>query len=563
LFLKVKQQRGGESDGAEEVGGDDGFGVRGIGAGEEVFRAHDAGVVDDDVERREVGGEFLSECLDGGGIFDVESGRGDAGVGLGGLVEDLLTTAGDDDFIAELVECLCEAAADAGAAAGDEDGVATGFHESSPGLAVAGQISTACSKVMEPVFTEVKRNCVIELSGNWMWTRVKGFQRRDVTEVRRFWHTCGMVRVGGFGLRWLSAACGLGTLLWVPGLAWACCGTLLQAQEQTPQKNEPIHTLHVYTNLVQVPTVVLGPNRDRIKRTIPENRFSVSIDSGPWFPATHVRQEGDDAISLSILLDVSGHGADLMPKMADAIAGLSPTMLHAKDHVSIYALDCSLIRSTNDVPADSESLRTGVNAVLQSWMLRKQNKTEKSCKQSIHLWDSLAYVINELYRLPGRRVVLVVSDGEDQESLHKWNEVREFAQATGSAVFGMSYVPAYATDLRSRFIVRTTESPFLSVCELSGGMIFTTSTTSLQKMLEQFVRTVRERYIVEFPRPSNSTPGAHGMEVKIAGGGGDFIRSAGVSMPIPDPKVAADPTTVSAGPSRAPEQGTRREMKPQ
>lgn len=373
-----------------------------------------------------------------------------------------------------------------------------------------------------------------------------------------------MARVGRFEFRYcLPAVRALRVLFCIAGFALIYGGVLLRAQDQPAPKDEAIHTLHVYTNLVQVPTVVLGRHRERIQRTIPEKKFSVSIDSGPWFRATHVRQEGEDAISLSILLDVSGHGADLMPKMADAIAGLSPAMLHAKDHVSIYALECSLVRTTNDLPADADSLRTGVNAALQSWMLRKQNKSEKDCKQSIHLWDSLAYVINELYLLPGRRVILVVSDGEDQGSLHKWNEVRVFAQATGSAVFGMTYAPPYAADARSGLMVRTTEDPFLAVCELSGGMIFNTPVYELPKMLGQFVTTVRERYIVEFPRPSNSTPGVHGMEVKITGEPIDFIRSAGVSMPIPDPKVLADPTTVSAGPSRAPEQGTRQPMKPQ
>jgi hypothetical protein len=40
----------------------------------------------------------------------------------------LFAAAGDDDFVAELMEGLRKAAADTGAAAGDEDGVAGGFH---------------------------------------------------------------------------------------------------------------------------------------------------------------------------------------------------------------------------------------------------------------------------------------------------------------------------------------------------------------------------------------------------------------------------------------------------
>ncbi len=46
--------------------------------------------------------------------------------------------------------------------------------------------------------------------------------------------------------------------------------------------------------------------------------------SGPWFRATHVRQQGDDALSLTVLLDVSGTEGSLMPKMAEAIAALTP-----------------------------------------------------------------------------------------------------------------------------------------------------------------------------------------------------------------------------------------------
>ena len=63
-------------------------------------------------------------------------------------------------------------------------------------------------------------------------------------------------------------------------------------------------------------------------------------------------RKGDDPISLSILLDVSGDAAELMAKMTDAIAALRRCLFIAKDHVSIYALDCSLVRSLNDVPAD-------------------------------------------------------------------------------------------------------------------------------------------------------------------------------------------------------------------
>ena len=368
----------------------------------------------------------------------------------------------------------------------------------------------------------------------------------------------GMTWKGCLPLRCFSVAQSLRFLLCLCGLALAQSEVAFAVQQEPTAREEPIPTLHVYTNLIQLPTLVLDPQRRPLKEPIAANRFSVSIDSGPWFRATHVRQEGDDPISLSILLDVSGDSSELMANMNTAIGDLAPDGLHAKDHVSIYSLDCSLVQSLNDVPAESEKLKIAVNEALQTWM-----EPEVKCQQSIHLWDALARVVADSSKLPGRRVVLAVSDGRDQGSVRSWNEVRDQSEATGVAIFGVTYSPFEAKDLQSRFVGWSSEDPFHSVCELSGGMVLLSTTKSLEFTLHRFVTLVRERYIVEFPRPANATSGKHVKEVRIAHSK-DFIRPAGISVPIPDAAVLNDPTTVPSDPSRTPVVGTRKPMsKPQ
>jgi hypothetical protein len=187
----------------------------------------------------------------------------------------------------------------------------------------------------------------------------------------------------------------------------------------------------VYTNLVQVPTLVLQGNRQPLQTQISEKRFSVSIDSGPWFQVTHVRLEGNDPISMSILLDTNAK--DFMPGISDEIAALAPTWLTARDHVSIYAMDCNLVRSLNDVQANSASLKVGVDAALKSWTMRR-GKKDSTCKRSVSLWDTVGYMATELSKLPGRRVILMVSDGRDRGSARSWDEVRRYLQAEGIAL---------------------------------------------------------------------------------------------------------------------------------
>jgi hypothetical protein len=399
--------------------------------------------------------------------------------------------------------------------------------------------------------------------------RGRGRRLREVGNLGRggawslqlaFWHTFGMARFGGLGSWCRSMGRGGRFLLFGVGLVAGWGGAAL-AQDVGTQEDEPIHTLHVYTNLMQIPTLVLGPNRERLDKPIAESRFSVSIDSGPWFRATHVRREGDDPISLSILLDVRGDSSELMPRIADAISGLAPLSLQARDRVSIYVLDCSFSQTLEDAPAGQDDLKRAVDSALQMWSYRRQKKHESDCKPSSRLWDALTSIIlDPVYHLPGRRVVLALTDGSDKGSTSTWNYVRVLAQSAGVAIFGVVDVPPHLTGSWER----SREDPFNSVCQLSGGTIFMTNEADLAETLKRFTQTVRERYIVEFPRPLNSTPGEHGLHVKIEKSKDDFIRSAGISVPMPDPAVLADPTTVPSDPTLTPELGTRKVMtKPQ
>jgi hypothetical protein len=348
----------------------------------------------------------------------------------------------------------------------------------------------------------------------------------------------------GFRTRWVAWC-------FLCGVCFASGWAPLAAQDAS------VRTLHAYADTIQIPVLVLSGKHEPIQ-PVAADRFSVSLDGGPQFRATHVRLEGDDPISLSILIDVSEPQAELLPKIGDAIAGLAPLSLRPQDHVSVFALDCSLIRTLNDVPSDPERLKRRVDAALQPWRDRG-HKFGAECKQTVHLWDALALVTAQLSKLPGRRVILAVTDGGDLGSIHTWNELRRFAQASGVAIFGLS--DEFSESSRLRFQNIGQENPFNSVCELSGGLWFTASKKGLANKLKWFTDIVRGRYIVEFPRPLNGAIGLHNLSVSIANSHA-FVRSSGVSVPIADPAVLADPTTVPSDPALAPELGNHRVLTP-
>ncbi len=83
-------------------------------------------------------------------------------------------------------------------------------------------------------------------------------------------------------------------------------------------------------------------------------------------------------------------------------------------------------------------MKWGVDNALESWKLRKKQK--QTCDQNIHLWDGLADVVVETSTRPGRRVILAITDGHDRGSKWDWKVVTNFAQSTGTAVFGLNYL---------------------------------------------------------------------------------------------------------------------------
>jgi hypothetical protein len=192
-----------------------------------------------------------------------------------------------------------------------------------------------------------------------------------------------------------------------------------------------------------------------------------------------------------------------------------------------------------------------VDEDLQSWVNRGRRGQKRACANPLNLWDALRFVTYELSNRPGRRVILAVTNGYDGGSKHPWNELRTFAQASGVTIFGLAYWGSYPP------LVYRFENPFNSVCELSGGMVMLADEKSVAKKLKSFTALLRGRYIVEFPRPLNGTVGEHNLIVKIDKSDA-FIRPAGISVPIADPALMADPTTIPPDPSQIPAMGKRR-----
>ena len=325
-------------------------------------------------------------------------------------------------------------------------------------------------------------------------------------------------------------------------------------QADVPIPSGPMYTLHVFTNLIQLPTLVLHPNLTPIASLTPA-QFSLSVDNGPVFHPTKIRTEGEDPITIGLLLDVGGSQASLNRVIAAAMAGLAPLSLTPRDHVAVFAFDC-LIAAARGVPqASAETLSANIEAAMNKLIVHGHSVVP-ACNNKHHVLDAIATVARAISTVPGRRIILAVTDGYDRGSKNTWREVHQFALNFSISIFGLQ-TDGYLPDPFQVTERRASEDAFSLLCNESGGLALETSRGDLSKTLKHVIDLLRARYIIEFPRPSNSTSGFHLIDVKVPHRDA-IIRASGVIVPLPGDTELYDPDTVAPDSTLAPTQGKRK-----
>jgi len=311
-----------------------------------------------------------------------------------------------------------------------------------------------------------------------------------------------------------------------------------------------MYTLHTYTNLVQIPTLVLSW-RSKPLPPIPRDRFDIRLDTGPAFHPTAMHIEADDAISLAILLDTSGDQNDLLKHFDDALAAVAAAHLLPHDHISIYAIGCTLVATARDIPANTATLKSAVISALQTPEL--YGERGKGCPGALRLRDSLVWIADTLAGSTSRRVVLAITNGNNDKSIKSWDDTKFSLAASGVALFTVrsNSNPSLSTSQLLSTGARTSDEELLrQLCERTGGILLTSSAQDLQSTLTNVIALLRGRYIIEFPRPDDSRPGSHSVDITVPGTH-DFIAHTGATVPLPDPSTLTGPNTVPTAKSPA------------
>jgi hypothetical protein len=305
-----------------------------------------------------------------------------------------------------------------------------------------------------------------------------------------------------------------------------------KARAQSPPDAPPAYTLHVYTDLIELPTLVLGRNDHPVRSLNPKD-INIRLDGGSPFHPSGIRLEGDDPILLAILIDTQGKPSPLLTAFQNGFPAWITSSFQPQDRISLYAMNCALFRTAYDQPPNAALLETALNSVIGSAQ-SDGKKGDVACQDQSGLRDYLDLIIKRSYPMPGRRVVLILSDGMDDKGLLVWTDLISDAALYSVTTFGINVPDAQLFPWGGSFN---------DLSQRSGGLNITTTPERVSHTLAQFIDFLRQRYILQFPMPAPIDNNVHQALVTIDRST-KLIRPSQITVPITHPSTQAGPVNV-------------------
>jgi Ca-activated chloride channel homolog len=198
--------------------------------------------------------------------------------------------------------------------------------------------------------------------------------------------------------------------------------TTLGWQEPSPQKRDE-QTISVNVDLVNVLFTVVD-KKGKIIPDLKQEHFKVYEDGKPQ-SITNFSADTDLPLTIALLIDTSGSIRDrLRFEQEAAVEFFYSTLLRGKDRALVITFD-SGVYLLQDYTDDPEQLSKSIR------MMRAGGGTS--------LFDAVYLAVTQkLIGQSGRRIMVIISDGDDNSSRLSMTEVLESAQRNDVVIYAIS-----------------------------------------------------------------------------------------------------------------------------
>jgi VWFA-related protein len=271
----------------------------------------------------------------------------------------------------------------------------------------------------------------------------------------------------------------------------------LPAQEAKP--NTPPNSVQAPTNpqvikvpvyLVNVPLTVTD-KKNRLVIMMTKDDFNLFEDGKPQ-PIEYFSRETDLALRIGILIDTSNSIRDrLRFEQQAATDFLSDTIRRGKDQAFVVGFDAES-KLVQDYTDDVEKLANAIRGLQAGGVTSLYDSIYFSCKEKL-----LFFPPPEPYL---RRMIIVVSDGEDNRSEHTREEALAMAQRAEVTIFAISTNRTGAEARGDKVLKRLAQ-------ETGGHAFFPFEANDLAEDFRAIGRDLRTQFLLSYTSTNTARDG--------------------------------------------------------
>lgn len=253
----------------------------------------------------------------------------------------------------------------------------------------------------------------------------------------------------------------------------------------------------------------------------------------------------DVPLTIGFVADVSGSQIGALRKHKETITTFLSQTLRPEDQAFIVTVDAE-VRVVAELTNSIEKLRTGIDAIrlprrgsspagerlgepCRSSQGVRERRGRILCASAI--WDGVYYTSKlKMKSLPGRKALILLSDGFDAGSYHSVNDAIEAAQSADTMVYGIRHLSILQKTSYMTPIMLATHRGMQRLAEETGGQMLKDSKESFAEIETE----LRNLYVLGFVPPEQTRDGKfHKLEVKVNRPGATVRARKGYTASLP------------------------------
>jgi VWFA-related protein len=298
---------------------------------------------------------------------------------------------------------------------------------------------------------------------------------------------------------------------------WALFGLASAALAQ------PRPGFSVDVNLVQVPCVVRDAKGGPAAGLRRED-FTV-FEDGRRRDIKYLWQEADLPLTLGLVVDVSGTQVRFIQEHQQAVLQFLKQVLSERDRAFLVAVEIQQ-RLVTDLTNSIERLREGTGALSSG----KAEILGEPCSSSVHrilfmpvmlpctspIWNGVFFAARlKLRSQPGRKAIVLLTDGWDMGSNHGISDAIEACQSADTIVYSIRYsafLPNTALPARQ---ARRAKRDLERLSKETGGRIYDGELENVSTIFKSIETELRMQYVIGYTHPEAPKRGYHSVKVTV------------------------------------------------